>query len=180
MDLATLLKRHREAILEKWLERIIGTYPDAASRFLARQKDQFRNPVGFAITQSIGPIYDQVASGMDSDQLREALDGIIRIRSVQEFTPTEAIGFVFQLKSVIREVMGVHLRAAEDWSDLADLESKIDRVALLAFDKYAECREALHEARRREIERRAPNALDRVRLKSGISPHEEEPIDDDV
>jgi len=180
MELATLLKGHREAILEKWFERIIATYPDVGSGFLAKQKDRFRNPVGFAITQSIGPIYDQVASGMDSDRLREALDGIIRIRSVQEFTPTEAIGFVFQLKSVIREVMGVHLRTAEDWSDLADLESRIDGVALLAFEKYAECREALHRVRGSEIERRASKALERMKVKSAISPHEEEPTDDDV
>ncbi len=180
MELATLLKEHREAILEKWFEQIIATYPGVAAAFLGKQKDRFRNPVGYAITQSIGPIYDQLASGMESDRLREALDGIIRIRSVQDFSPTEAIGFVFQLKSVIREVMGAQLREVEDWRDLADLESRIDRVALLAFDKYAECREALHQARRREIERRATNALDRLRLKSGISPHEEEPIDDDV
>src|SRR3990172_1057176 len=99
MELASLLKEHREAILEKWFEQIIATYPEVGSSFLAKQKDRFRNPVGYAITESIGPIYDQVASRMDTDRLREALDGIIRIRSVQEFTPAEAIGFVFQLKS---------------------------------------------------------------------------------
>jgi len=180
MKLETFLKENREAILGKWFERIIGTYPAVSSSFLAKQKDRFRNPMGYAITESIGPIYDQVASRMDTDRLREALDGIVRIRSVQEFTPTEAIGFVFQLKNAIREVMGAQLQRVEDWSDLADLESRIDRVALLAFDKYAECRETLHQARGREIERRATTALDRVRLKSVISPHEEEPIDDDV
>jgi len=180
MELASLLKEHREAILEKWFEQIIATYPEVGSSFLGKQKDRFRNPVGYAITESIGPIYDQVASRMDTDRLREALDGIIRIRSVQEFTPAEAIGFVFQLKSAIREVMGAQLQRVEDWRDLADLESRIDRVALLAFEKYAECRETLHQARGREIERRATSALDRLRRKSAISPHEEEPTDDDV
>ena len=156
------------------------TYPEVTSKFLAKQKDRFRNPVGYAITQSIGPIYDQVVSAMDTDQLLEALDGIIRIRSVQDFTPTETIGFVFQLKAVIRAVIDDRLRGPERWNDLAELESRIDRVALLAFEKYTECRENLHRVRNREIESRAMKLLERVKARSAISQHEEEPIDDDV
>ena len=180
MGLEALLKENREAILEKWFERIIGTYPDVTSKFLAKQKDRFRNPVGYAITQSIGPIYDQVASAMDADQLLEALDGIVRIRSVQDFTPTEAIGFVFQLKAVIREEIGGRIRESERWNDLAELESRIDRVALLAFEKYTECRENLHQIRNREVDSRAARVLGRAQASSAISQHEEEPIDDDV
>ena len=180
MELSALLEKKREAILEKWFARIIGTYPDVTSRFLAKQKDRFRNPVGYAITQSIGPIYDQVASAMDADQLLEALDGIVRIRSVQDFTPTEAIGFVFQLKAVIREESGGRIRESERWNDLAELESRIDRVALLAFEKYTECRENLHQIRNREVDSRAARVLGRAQASSAISQHEEEPIDDDV
>ena len=174
------MKENREAILEKWFERIIESYPDVTSRFLAKQKDRFRNPVGYAITQSIGPIYDQVASAMDTDQLLGALDEIVRIRSVQDFTPTEAIGFVFQLKAVIRAEIGDRLRDLEKWSELAELESRIDRVALLAFEKYTECRENLHQVRNREVESRAARLLGRVKTRSAVSQHEEEPIDDEV
>jgi len=180
MELAALLKENRKAILEGWFQRIIGTYPDVTSRFLARQKDRFRNPVGYAITQSIGPIYDQIASAMDVEQILEALDGIVRIRSVQDFTPSEAIGFVFQLKAVIRAEIGDRLRYLERWNELAELESRIDRVALLAFEKYTECRENLHQVRNREVESRAARLLGRVKAGSTISQHEEEPIDDDV
>ena len=180
MELEALLKENREAILEGWFERIIGTYPDVTSKFLAKQKDRFRNPVGYAITQSIGPIYDQVASAMDTGQLLEALDEIVRIRSVQDFTPTETIGFVFELKAVIRAEIGDRLRDLERWNELAELESRIDRVALLAFEKYTECRENLHQVRNREVESRAARLLGRVKARSAISQHEEEPIDDDV
>jgi hypothetical protein len=180
MGLEALLKENREAILEKWFERITGTYPDVTSKFLAKQKDRFRNPVGYAITQSIGPIYDQVASAMDTDQLLEALDGIVRIRSVQDFTPTETIGFVFQLKSVIRAEIGDRIRELERWNELAELESRIDRLALLAFEKYTECRENLHQVRNREVESRAARLLGRVKARPANSQHEEGPIDDDV
>ena len=109
MELATLLEQNRETILGRWFDLIAGTYPEVTSAFLAKQKDQFRNPVGHAISQSIGPIYDQVLSAMDTDELLRALDGVIRIRSVQDFTPSEAVVFIFQLKTAIREVWTLEL-----------------------------------------------------------------------
>ena len=180
MKLATLLQQKRETILDEWFDRIAESYPQAASEFLAKQADRFGNPVGHAISQSIGAIYDQVVSAMNRDDLLHALDGIIRIRSVQDFSPSEAVAFVFQLKAVMRNVMDEQLRGPEKWDDLADLESRVDRVALLAFEKYTECREQLHQVRNREIESRAARVLGRVNAMPDISQHEEEPIDDNV
>ena len=180
MELETLLEQNRETILGKWFDMIAGTYPRLTSEFLAKQEDQFRNPVGHAISQSIGPVFDQVISAMDRDEILCALDGVIRIRSVQDFTPTEAVAFIFELKAVIREVMDAEIRGPEKWSGWVELESRIDRVALLGFEKYTECREKLHEIRNNEIKRRALNLLDRVNVKSAVSQPEEERIDDDV
>jgi len=166
MELSTLLEQNRESILCRWFELIRGTYPRITSEFLAKQEDRFQNPVGHAIREGIGPIYDQVVSVMDDQELLRALDRIIRIRSVQEFTPSEAVGFVFQLKTVVREVMGGQLRELDEWDGLVELESRIDRVALLAFEKYTECREKLHEVRNKEIKSRTMKLLERVNLES--------------
>jgi hypothetical protein len=182
MELAALLQQNRKTVLGKWFDLIAGTYPRVTSEFLAKQQDQFGNPVGHAIRESIGPIYDQVISGMDADELLHALDGIIRIRSVQEFTPSEAVAFIFQLKTVIRDVAGGEIRGDEGGQELVELESRIDRVALLAFEKYTECREKLHEIRTKEIKGRTMKQLERLKLnvKPPIPQHEEEPIDDDL
>jgi hypothetical protein len=177
MELAALLEQNRETILGRWFDLIIKTYPQATSEFLAKQEDQFRNPVGHAIFQGIRPIYDQILAAMDTDELMRGLDGIIRIRSVQEFTPSQAVAFVFQLKTVIRGVTDAQLRRAENWDELAELESRIDRVALLAFEKYTECREKLHELRSNEIRGRTMKLLERVDVRSAASQHEEESID---
>ncbi len=180
MKLTSLLEESRESILGGWFELIAATYPDVTSKFLGKQKDRFRNPVGYAITESIGPLYDQIVSTLDTDRVLDALDGIIRIRSVQDFTPTEAVGFIFGLKGVIREVIGDQILDPEKWNDLADIESRIDRVALLAFEKYTECREQLHRVRNKEIESRAIKVLERVKVEPAISLDEEEPTDDDA
>ena len=136
--------------------------------------------MGYAIGQSIGAIYDQIVSAMNRDELLHALDGIIRIRSVQEFSPSEAVAFVFQLKAVIRDVMDEQLRGSEKWDDLADLEARVDRVALLAFEKYMECREKLHEIRNKQSESRTTRLREEANVKSAVPQHKEEPIDDFV
>ena len=180
MEFTTLLEKHRETILGRWFDLIAGTYPRATSDFLVKQADRFRNPVGHAISASIGPIYDQVVSAMNRDELLRALDGIIRIRSVQDFSPSEAVAFVFQLKAVIRDVMDEQLRGSGKLDDLADLEARVDRVALLAFEKYMECREKLHEIRNKQSESRTTRLREEANVKSAVPQHKEEPIDDFV
>ena len=161
MELAADLEKNREAVLEMWFEAIVRTYPQQTSQFLASQKDRFQNPMGYAIKRSIGPVYDQIATAMDTDALYEALDSVIRIRSVQEFTPSEAVSFVFQLKSIIRDVFGERARELEQAGGLADLDERIDRVAMVAFDKYMECRQKLFEIRTNEIRRQSDKLLER-------------------
>jgi hypothetical protein len=185
MDLLTLLEQKREAILDKWFDLIISTYPSDANKFLANQKDRFQNPVGYAISAGTKMIYAQVLSGFDAGKLTKALDGIIRIRSVQEFKPSEAIFFVFQLKSAIRETLlgrgsGTdNVRLAESMApQLAEIDSKIDEIAMVAFDKYTECREQLHEIRLNEIKKRTGLLLDRINARPGESLNKGEPIDD--
>jgi hypothetical protein len=174
------LQRNRETILGKWFDLIIGTYPRVGSEFLARQQDQFRNPIGHTITQSIAAIYDQVASAMDTDELLRALDGIIRMRSVQEFTAAETVQFIFQLKGVLRDVMNGQIREPQAWRDLAELESRIDQVALLAFHKYTECREKLHEIRNNELRSSMRMLLGRENVKSATPRRKREPIEKDL
>jgi hypothetical protein len=178
MDLATLLEKNRETILGRWFDLIAGSYPRATSEFLAKQADRFCNPVGHAISANIGPIYDQVVSAMNREELLHALDGIIRIRAVQDFTPSEAVAFVFQLKAVIRDVMDEQLRESGRWDDLAKLEARIDHVALLAFEKYTECRETLREIRGQQIERGTIRLRERPSVRSAVPQHKEESIDD--
>nr|CAJ31168.1 conserved hypothetical protein [uncultured sulfate-reducing bacterium] len=174
MELREHLKENRGFILGKWFDRIIKSYPANTSEFLAKQKDQFRNPVGHAITKSIGPIYDEITSSMDDDELLRALDGVIRIRAVQDFSASKAVAFVFELKAVIRDSLGDNPGRLERSGELRELDSRIDQVALLTFDKYTECREKLHEVRNNEIKNRSTRLLERINARPAIPPHEGE------
>jgi hypothetical protein len=174
MELSALLQQHREAVLEKWFKAIAETYPRQTSPFLTRQKDRFRNPIGYAIERSIGPVYDQLSTDMNEDALRDDLDSIVRIRSVQEFTPARAVAFVFDLKTIIRNVLGDSGPATA----LEAIDERIDRIALIAFDKYAECRQRMFEIRTEEIRRQSVKIMERYTAKPRASHTKGEPVDD--
>ena len=162
--MSDLIKKNREVILSKWFDKIIETYPVDSAGFLERKKNRFQNPIGHTIANSIEQVLDEFASTMDRDRLLAALDGIVRIRSVQDFSPSQAVAFVFLLKDVIRELVEGEASDSEYVVDLRDLESKIDRVALYAFDKYMECRDKLYEITANEMIRRTSRLLERANM----------------
>jgi hypothetical protein len=180
MELETLLELERETILGEWCDLISRTYPPVTSEFLTKQGDQFRNPLGHAIVESAGRIYDEIRSAMDTDRLLRALDGIIRIRAVQNFTPSKAVSFIFDLKPVIRRVMDAEAQGGATPADLVDIDSRIDRVALLAFEKYMICREKLFEIRNNELKNRVARVMQGVGPVADTSEEERGTVCDEV
>lgn len=155
MDTPGFLADNREAILRRWFDLVVESYPAHSSAFLKGQRDRFRNPVGHAISEAVARVYDQILTEMDTTAVRDALDSIIRIRSVQDFTAVEAVGWVFELKSLIREAIDEQDIVRPDSGFLSVIDTRIDRVALVAFEKYTECRERLFEIKTNEIRRRS-------------------------
>lgn len=145
--LERLLSQKRAAIVERWFGLILDTYPADSSRFFKQEKDRFVNPVGCTISQEIEALYDELLRGMDADKLSASLDNIIRIRSVQDFSPSQAIAFVLLLKKAVREELESEIRKNQLFEELLKFESKIDKLALLAIDIYARCREKIYELR---------------------------------
>ncbi len=147
------------SILGKWLQLILDTYPADTAQFLQHEKDRFVNPVGCIISQEIKTIYGELIHEMNLGTLTASLDGIIRIRSVQEFSPSLAIGFIFLLKQAAREELASDIAGNRISEELLDFESRIDRLALLAFDIYMECREKVCEIRVNEVAAQREMAL---------------------
>ena len=79
------------------------------------------------------------------------MNDIIKIRAIQNFSPSSAIGFVFSLKKVIRDELGAELLEKKNVAEFSKLESTIDRIALIAFDLYMEAKEKVFKIRVNEI-----------------------------
>jgi len=150
--LADLLNKEKATVIKKWFERVLETYPEDTSRFLKSEKNPFANPVGAAIREGIEGICDALLEKEASAaSLGPFLDKLIRIRAVQEFSPSQAISFIFSLKEVVRELLKKDLRNPKIQDELAAFDARIDRLSLLAFDHYVACREEVYELRIREL-----------------------------
>ena len=159
--LRDVLLPHRSEVLDRWRGLVLDSYPEEAARFFRREKDRFKNPVGQSIHRATGTILDGALLGRDAEGVPEALESLVRIRAVQDFSPSEAVAFVFQLKRAVREVLEKAPEEAPPAAALADLESRVDALALSAFETYTRCREELFEIRLRASKRRVAVMLDR-------------------
>jgi hypothetical protein len=151
MDLRRLLQERKIAIVKSWFDAVTEAYPDDTSRFLKKRKDQFTNPVGYTISDGLEHLFDALLQGMLEDKVSAFLDSIIRIRAVQDFTPSEAVAFIFRLKKVIRQKLGDDILKQQGVpEELSTFDSAIDDLALYAFDIYMKCREKIYELKANE------------------------------
>lgn len=150
MTVQSLLIEKKDKLIKKWFDLIADTYPPQTSEFLKSKRNQFLNPVGSSLKDGLSNICEQLSTGMDEASLKKHLDEIIRIRAIQDFTPSEAISFVFMLRKAFDEVMPNALSN----EDNQYLNQMIEKIALMAFDIYMKCREDLFEVRVKEAEKR--------------------------
>jgi hypothetical protein len=157
-----LLQKRREPILHKWLDLVYEAYPVDSHTFLKQVDDPFSNPVGHTFRESTALLFDALCTGGDPETVAGALDAIVRIRAVQNGTAAQATAFVFLLKNVIRDEVRDRL-ADPIWRDaLLEFESRIDGLALAAFEHYTACREQIYRIRTREARKRSEGVAGRA------------------
>jgi len=165
MDLKRLLQERKTAIVKRWFDAVTEAYPDDTSRFLKKKKDQFTNPVGYTISEGIEHLFDALLQGMLQDKVSAFLDSIIRIRAIQDFTPSEAVAFIFRLKKVIRQELGDDILKQQGMLEaLSTFDSAIDDLALYAFDIYMKCREKIYELKANEARNMTFRLLQKAQL----------------
>ena len=103
--LARELAIHRESILDRWIGSVMGAYPDETAKFLKKEGDPFSNPVGAGLREGLADIVDGLANGAGEEVFDPALDRVIRVRAVQDFSAAAAVGFVFDLKQIVRKAL---------------------------------------------------------------------------
>ena len=112
---------------------------------------------------------DQLLDAVDPEAIKTYLDPIVRIRAIQDFTPSQATGFILLLKKVLREHLEDELQNAAHARQLLAFESKIDQLCLLAFDVYMDCKEKIYELSANETRNRTFKAFKRAGLIVDVS-----------
>jgi hypothetical protein len=159
MRIGLLLSEKKHEIAKTWFDLIVETYPQDTANFLKTQKNRFGNPVGFTISEGIDAILGELSGELDLARVSPYLDNIIRIRAIQDFTPSQAVGFIFLLKKVIWEALASEIRKNQLFDELLVIESQIDQLANVSFDMYIACREKIYKLRANELRNRTSRIL---------------------
>jgi len=149
MEVTEALARKKQAILSLWIERTLDSY--GAPGFFKTARDPFANPVGSNITTGLTALFDLLLADSELQAFDKPLDQVVRIRAVQDLTPAQAVAPFLELKWVVKKVFSGDQGLKPLLSHLDDLDCRIDRMALAAFNIYSECREQLYRNRIREL-----------------------------
>jgi hypothetical protein len=137
----------RDRILEAWRDHVLATYAPQSERHLRGK----RGPIGEIIARCTSAVVDGFLARAPRENLEADLDELIRLRAVQEFSPTRSVGFVFALKDALREALSGDVGT----DDLAALDRRVDELALVAFDLFVRCREKVFDLRAKMMRDRA-------------------------
>ena len=163
MSLLKQLSRKKKTIVKKWFDKVVDSYPVDTAQFLKSQSDPFANPVGQTTLHSLEGLFDLVVDRFNQNAARQLVDPVIRIRSIQDFTPSRAVQFIFDLKDIIRERFPVQ-GDVETLKTYDILDRRIDIIGLLAFDIYMQCREKISDLKANEMRARTYSAFARAGL----------------
>ena len=164
MKLKDLLLERKSNILARWFDKMIESYPPDSSNFLKKQKNRFSNPVGNTISEGINGLFDVLVQGYEPETIYPFLNDIIRIKAVQDFSPSQAVSFVFLLKEVVRDTVKKELKEYSISEELTLLESQIDELDLLSFYIFMKCRERIYEIKADEVKRMTFRLIQRANL----------------
>jgi len=83
------------------------------------------------------------------------------VRAVQEMPPSAAVSFVLELKRIVRTHVDVG-DGQQRVDGLSELDDRVERLLLAAFDVYSRCREQVCEIRVRAIHNRSLKVMERM------------------
>jgi hypothetical protein len=169
MRIEDILQNKKSNIIEDWFKIVIEAYSQDTAHFLKNQKDPFSNPVGSNILSGLTSLLDYLINPAENPDMDDFLDKIIRVRAVQtQFSPSQAIKFIFDLKKIIRNALSKELTDGDAMKRLLVFEEKIDLLGMSAFDVFVGCRETIYEIKANQERSKVFKAFERAGLIAGI------------
>jgi hypothetical protein len=162
MALIDLLINKKSEILEGWREVLFNSYVPETTRFLKSQKDRFANPIAYQLTRGLTGILEVILLDQEPDRAVTQFDEVLRLKALQDASPSRAMAFIFVLKSVLREKLAQELQDPAMAAEMLVFEARLDGLALLGFDAYMQRREKLCQVKVSEVKRKVSALLRRL------------------
>jgi len=144
MNIKKVLAENKKDIVAKWFQSTLDIYPEKTVAVFGKNLNQFANPVGVTISNAITKLFDELINGIEEERVKPVMEEIVRIRALQDFSPSKSLDFIFRLKDIILKSIEKDIKP-ENIKELLKIEAEIDRLAQISFDIYVTCREKLFE-----------------------------------
>lgn len=154
------LKEKKSSLLDKWKD--VALLPEQDGKSFFRNTDQFGSPVAWTTAVEMERIYDSIIGELDEKQTEKSLDSMMRIRAVQDASPSASVMFLSNFKDLVRkefkDLEKLKLKSGETvtMTELISFETRIDTLIHKTFDIYMGCREHLFRLKLDQIEQGSP------------------------
>lgn len=133
-----LLKKNKDLILRKWIA--YGEGPSLSKR----EPHPLLNPASHIIHTEWQEFYESLSDG--NELCAAMLQETIRLKAIQQQSPSEALSFIHELRNLIRQTTG-------NAEGMKELEVKLDKVLMESFDLYMKNRELIFKLKMEEYKR---------------------------
>jgi hypothetical protein len=165
MDFKQRLLKNKDSLVTTWRDAAVIVPAGAGPDFLEKQRTLVLEPMEYDLEQGMGGLFDALLQGVLSDDVSRFLDSMIRIRAASDFTASESVAFILEVKKAVRIELGNEtLSDLELQEGLAAWDSAVDDLALFAFNIYVQCRENVLEARAIEESQKTLRLLKQAKL----------------
>jgi len=157
ISLNTKLVQRKASILRRWAGLVFETYPPDTAIVLKAGGDRFANPVCYAVIHNLEMILDGLFTGKEMETLFPYLREILKIRAVQDFTPSGAVSFMALLKKAMNSETGPGAKSKQLKREMMEFEQEIDVLSAACSDIYLECRHKIGQIKAGEQKKMAAN-----------------------
>lgn len=152
MNALDILRKYKKEAATAWVEAVFATYPLETTGFLRTKRDPFTNPVAHMTREAAHVLFDaMIGEEVEPEQVKASLERFVKLRAAQKFAPSQNMAVFYLLKPILRSLALEEMREKGQLAAYLEVESRLDTLALLAFDIFSEARERIAEARIKEI-----------------------------
>lgn len=165
MNLRQRLMEKKSSIVTTWRDAALVFPAGAGPDFLEKQRTLVVDAMGYGLEQGMGGLFEALLQGVILDDVSRFLDSMVRIRAASDFTASQSVAFIFEVKKVVRKELGNEaLNDLQLQEELSVWDSVVDDLVLFAFNIYVRCRENVLDAKAKEESQKTLRLLKKAKL----------------
>jgi hypothetical protein len=165
MNLKQRLQEKKASLVTTWRDAAVMVPAGAGPDFLEKQRLLVVDAMEYDMEQGMGGLFDALLQGVLSDDVSRFLDSMIRIRAASDFTASQSVAFILEVKKAVRKELGDEVLSDLQLQEgLSAWDSAVDDLVLFAFNIFVQCRENVLDARAKEESQKTLRLLKKAKL----------------